>query len=126
MILREHRIEGETITQTQNRLESEGTFHALETGKPEAAITEDYRFALDFGNDLVIPRYKQVQPNCRIEGATPGRFRNMLTEEEFEKFENVVFLTHQNSRSLFPQDDFSGAKRCFSYNGYVIRVKFLM
>ena len=119
MILHGNRIEGETITQTRNRLESEGNLPVLETEAPEEVIPEDHRLALDFGTDLVIPRYKQVQPNCRIEGATPGRFRNMLTEEEVEKLENVVFLTQQNSRSLFPQDDFSGVKRCFSYNGYV-------
>ena len=117
--LQANRVEGETINEARARLEKHSGF-------PETKIAGNERQAcndLDFGQDLTILRYKVVQPQCRIEGATAGYYRNMLTEEEFERLENVVLLTQQNSRSLFPQDDFSGMKRCFSYNGYVMRVK---
>lgn len=119
-LLRENRLEGETVNETRARLAKEGKFYDPEPEAAEEKAIQEEHLANDpvFGDDLPIPRWKVVQPQCRIEGATQGTFRNMLTEEEVSKLEDVVFLTQQNTRSLFVKDDFSGAKRCWSYNGY--------
>ena len=104
----ENRLEEETINETMARLKESDRLLAENGSNVEP---ED-------GSEVTIPRFKIIQPGCRIEGATVGMFRNTLTEEEIPKLENVVFLAQQNSRALFPEDDFSGVRRCFSYDGY--------
>lgn len=113
--LKENRTDEETLNQTHQRLISENRFPLA---IPENKESQEAPESPDFDGNLTIPRYKLIQPSCRIEGATIGCFRNSLTEEEFEKLENIVFLVQQNSRTLFPEDDFSGLKKCWSFTGY--------
>ena len=117
-LLRENRLENETINETKGRLESEGMLGSNEQEQPGSVPTDepDEIFA---DSELTIPRWKLVQPSCRIDGATPGMYRNTLTEEEIPKLEKVVFIRQFNTRSLFLEDDFTGERTCWSNDGYV-------
>ena len=105
--LREQRLPDETINETWARLKQQGTF--------DSPVSQNEN---SYNEDIVIARYKILQPSCQIEGVTPGCFLNTVTQEEVEKLENVVFLSRQYSRSLFANGDFSGRKTCWSWNGY--------
>jgi len=112
--LHEQRIDGENLNETLSRLQQEGSLHTL-TEKPE---TQEPNTDISYGQEIVIPRYKLLQPSCQIEGVTPGHFFNTVTKEEVEELEDVVFLTRQDNRSLFNDGDFSGERRCCSFDGY--------
>ncbi len=115
--LYENREHGESLNDTLARLQQEPEKTEVnEPVTPSDAVSS-------YGEELTIPRYKILQPSCQIEGATPGCFRNSLTEEEVEKLENVVLLTRQDTRSYFADGDFSGQKSCWSHNGYVPATK---
>ena len=126
-VLRENRLEGETLNATKDRLEKQtklipviSSQTALVPVKVEEPIIAEPPVSDEDGffvADLMIPRWKTVQPTSRIEGAKEGCFYNSLTGELREKLENIVFLTRQNGRVLFPKDDFSGVRRCWSNNG---------
>jgi hypothetical protein len=125
-VLRENRIEGENLNTTKERLGKERKLvpvvsqTALVPQKPAEPIVSETAMSDEDGfytSDLMIPRWKAVQPTSRIEGAQEGRFYNSLTGELREKLENIVFLTRSNGRVLFPKDDFSGVRLCWSNDG---------
>lgn len=70
---------------------------AIETAQPPEMLGLEQ---FDTG-DLVIPRYKIVQPTSK-EG-TPGRFKNNLTNEEIEKL-NVVVLAASKGRVCWSEN----------------------
>ena len=141
-MLKENRIEGETLNATKERLGKEGKLTSPTFPEPdepqesmmpvpmqskEIAVrppegmmlsapiaTDEDGFSQD---DLIIPRWKSIQPTTRIEGVKEGHFYNSLTGELREKLENVVFLVRKNGRVLFPQTDFSGVRLCWSNDG---------
>jgi hypothetical protein len=115
--LRENRLDGEPINETKDRLVREGKLLPAQRPVPEVAYVGDEEGF--FPDDLAIPRWRIVQPTCRIEGAKVGTFRHTLSNEEREKLENVVFLRRHNGRILFPDDDYSGQRECWSYDGLV-------
>ena len=67
-------------------------------------------------SDLIIPVWKIVQNSCRIEGCKPylGQFYNTVSEEYSEKLENVTFLKRMTGRVLFPKENYSGDRLCWS------------
>ena len=65
-------------------------------------------------DDLIVPYYKIIQSNCRIEGCQQGKFLNVVSGEHVDKLENVVFLQRQKGRIMFPKGDLSGAIECCS------------
>lgn len=118
-LLHANRKEGESVNETQKRLLQERKPVALlpppqEEPGTEEPLPNDEDFA---ETSLVIPRYKIIQPTTRLEGATTGRYLNTLTGEEKEKLENIVFLKRTTGRVLFPKDDYSGERACWSYDG---------
>ena len=121
MTLKENRLEGETLNATRQRLQEEGKL-ALSISSPSTTALEKPVEADEDGfvpEDLVIPRYKITQPTSRGEGTNPGKFQNALTNEAKDKLEKVIFLKRQNGRVLFPKNDFSGKRLCWSYDGAV-------
>lgn len=126
-ILRENRLEGETLNITKERLAKEGKLvpatssqTALVPVKNEVPVVSEPPMSDEdgfFSADLMIPRWKTVQPTSRIEGAKEGCFLNSLTGDLREKLENIVFLTRRNGRVLFPKDDFSSVRLCWSNDG---------
>ena len=68
--LRESRLEGETINETRDRLAKEGKFCVPDQKSSEESREEHRLSDLEFNADLAIPRWKIVQPQCRIEGST--------------------------------------------------------
>ena len=72
-------------------------------------------------SDLIIPVWKIVQNSCRIEGCKPylGQFYNTVSEEYREKLENVTFLKRQTGRVLFPRENYSGDRLCWSDDNIV-------
>ncbi len=82
----------------------------------ESQISDDAEEGL-LSEDLIVPKYKIIQPSCRIEGAKEGMFYNTLTLEQKDSLENIVFLSRKNGRVMFPSGDFSGARQCYSYDG---------
>ena len=118
--LYENRIDGESLTKTWERLQNEGPLKPVQTGTALVSARQEEPQApdLSYTGDIIIPRFKIIQPSCQLEGLTPGCFFNTITFEETDTLENVVFLTRQDSRSLFPEGDFSGERRCCSFNGY--------
>jgi len=113
-VLKENRADGETLNETKYRLVKEGRLVPVRDCEHEEYEGDEDGFLQE---DLSIPRWKIIQPTNRIEGAKVGTFRNALTGLEREKMENIVFLRRQNGRILFPKDDFSGERECFSYDG---------
>lgn len=124
-VLRENRLEGENLNTTKERLEKDqkqvpGSQTALVPVKSEEPIVSEPAMSDEDGfytSDLMIPRWKTVQPTSRIEGAKEGMFLNCLTGELREKLDNIVFLTRKNGRVMFPKDDFSGLRTCWSNDG---------
>ena len=119
-VLKENRLEGESLNVTKERLLREGKL--LPKPINESDSSENFSIGDEdglFKEDLAIPRWKIIQPSCRIEKATNGTFHNTLTGEEKEKLEDVVFLKRYNGRILFPKDDFSGERECWSYDGFL-------
>lgn len=116
-VLRESRLEGESLNETKDRLTKEGKFIPDKKSNLPATVPMNDEEGF-FQDDLAIPRWRVIQPTSRIEGAKIGTFRNTLTGEEREKLENVIFLRRQNGRILFPKDDFSGERICWSYDGF--------
>ena len=113
--LYEQRLDGESINETLARIDCDPP-ETLDA--PTEQENPEQRYIPEPQEELIIPRYKLVQPSSRIEGVEAGVFHNNLTEETFEKLENVVFLKHQSTRVLFNDGDFSGERRCWSANGY--------
>ena len=125
-VLRENRRAGENLNTTKDRLAKQGKLvpvvaqtalvpqQSEDLAVFEPAMSDEDGF---FTSDLMIPRWKTVQPTSRIEGAPEGRFYNCLTGELREKLENIVFLTRSNGRVLFPKEDFSGLRTCWSNDG---------
>lgn len=113
--LREHRLAGEPINETQQRLVREGKLLTATKPVPVEAVGGDAEGF--FPDDLKIPRWRIVQPTCRIEGAKEGTFRQTLNNEERDKLEHIVFLRRIPGRILFPKGDFSGERECWSYDG---------
>ncbi len=124
--INQNRRQGETFNAAKNRLRNERKIsqtpqHLLMPPKeeePDWVKNDDAEEGFS-SEDLIVPRYKIVQPSSRIDGAKEGVFYNTLTHEERPKLENIVFLTRQNGRVLFPSGDFSGTRECFSYDGVV-------
>jgi len=79
----------------------------------ERAYSDDSDFQ---ESDLIIPVWKIVQNSCRIEGCKPylGQFYNTVSEEYREKLENVTFLKRMTGRVLFPKENYSGDRLCWS------------
>jgi hypothetical protein len=69
--------------------------------------------------DLSIARIKIVQPNARDDDAIPGNFKNVLTGEHVTALNGVSFLRRLNGRVLFPENDFSGNRICWSLDGHL-------
>jgi hypothetical protein len=114
--VQENRLENETFNDTRDRLVKEGKLVPLNV-PPENKEPRDEEGFVE--TDISIPRWRIIQPTCRIENATPGTFRNTLTGEERQELANVTFLKRQNGRILFPKDDYSGEVECWSYDGVV-------
>ncbi len=140
--LLENRLEGENLNTTKERLGKEGKLTSptfpepdepqesrmsvpmkskeIAVHPPEGAMlpapisTDEDGFSPD---DLIIPRWKIVQPTSRIEGAKEGNWYNSLTGETCEKLGNIAFLIRKNGRVLFPENDFSGIRVCWSNDG---------
>lgn len=112
-ILQENRLKDETINETRERLMQE---KKLLPAPPTQPVRDEEGFAID---DLIIPRLKIVQPTNRNENAKVGYFHNVLTGEEKEKLEKVTFLRRYMGRVMFPENDFSGLRICWSYDGEV-------
>jgi len=84
----------------------------------ERAYSDDSDFQ---ESDLIIPVWKIVQNSCRIEGCKPylGQFFNTVSEEYREKLENVTFLKRMTGRVLFPKENYSGDRLCWSDDNVV-------
>ena len=135
-ILRQHRKHGETVADTKARCLKEGIIlkqemipakqemipakqemiPAKQKLMPSKQEVDDEGFS---PADLVTPRWKIVQPTSRVEGAKEGHFHNSLTGEVREKLEGIVFLKRKTGRVLFPKNDFSGARICWSDDNIV-------
>lgn len=117
--LHANRKEGESVNETKERLLQERRPVALlPPPAPEPIQEECAELDTDFEDtNIVIPRFKIIQPSTRLEGATTGRFLNTITGEEREKLENIVLLKRTTGRVLFPKDDYSGERTCWSYDG---------
>ena len=115
--LRANRLAGEPINETQKRLAREGKL--LPIGQPVAVVAAAVRSDEEgfFQDDLKIPRWRIIQPTCRVEGATVGTFRQTLNNEERDKLDNIVFLRRINGRILFPKETYTGDRECWSYDG---------
>jgi hypothetical protein len=83
---------------------------------PIMSLEDDEEGLSDF--DLTIPRISINQNTTQIEGATAGKFRNSVTGEEQDTIE-VVFLKRFNGRVLFPENDISGERDCWSLDGII-------
>ncbi len=118
-LLQANRKEGESVNETKERLLQERRPVALlPPPAPEPIQEECSELDTDFEDtNIVIPRFKIIQPSTRLEGATTGRFLNTITGEERDKLENIVLLKRTTGRVLFPKDDYSGERICWSRNG---------
>jgi hypothetical protein len=128
----EARKVGETLEQVQTRIELQerppAQLPAVQAVKvpsaPVGATTTTTALAIpeEAGDgltpdDLVIPRWKITQPTSRDTQAKPGAFYNTLTGESRERLDGVVLLIRKNGRVLFPDNDYSGVRDCWSYDG---------
>lgn len=135
-VLQENRLESESLNATKERLIKEDQFPAktqlrlmppVEEKELQKESDSTNQIPPDeegfLNDDLVIPRWRIVQPLCRTQGAKEGTFRNTLTGEERERLDNVILLSRKNGRVLFPEGDFTGTRLCWSYDGLIPEIE---
>ena len=132
-IIKDNRLDGENLNVTRDRLIAEGKLPngldlpaEMDAGA-QLPVPANGQFTDSFGpydgeddfmeEDLTIPRWKILQPTTRVEGGSAGMFYNVVTHEEAEKLEDIVFLSRTTGRVLFPGNDFSGNRVCWSHSG---------
>lgn len=113
--LEANKRDGESINDVMLRVEKEK--QSIQNIEVSCEVIADDEGFLD--SDLVLPRFKINQPSTRIDNAQAGYFRNVLSGEEFQELEDIIFLKRVNSRVLFADNDFSGERKCWSYDGSI-------